>query len=153
MKIFALVVCLLFQQLIWGQPKPVNSSTTPIKLSFKTSLAGKGNGNWSKELVRILIDSPLVVKDEKGKIFPLVRYTFNYSFSSVYVDGETKQRKVRQDFRSKTFETPTLPEVWRSSIKENVRNGDVIFFNDIIILMPDGKKRMVEDLKIVIGDK
>ena len=152
MKIVALLACFFIQQTLWAQSKPVASSPAPVKISFKTSLAGRGNGNLIKELVRILIDSPLVVKDEKGKVYPVVRYTFNYSFSSVYVDGETKQRKVRQDFRSKTFETTTLPEVWRSSIKENIRNGDVIFYNDVIICMPDGKKRMVEDLRIVIGD-
>lgn len=141
---FLLILCAT--QTAMAQQKPI--AATPAPLKFKTVLAGRAGGDWSKELVKVLIDSPLVVKDEKGRSYPLVRFTFNYSFTSVYVDGATKQRKERKEFRSKTVDGANLSQEWRVSIKDNTRNGDVIFFNDVIIQLPDGKKRMVDDLTI-----
>lgn len=137
-------------QTVIGQQKPVTAAPVQSKSTFTTALAKRGSGEWTKELVRALIDSPIVVKDEKGTIYPVVRFTLNYTFSTVYVDSETKQRKTRKDFRSQLFESSTLSDVWKASIKENARNGDVMSFNDVIIRMPDGKKRMVDDLTITI---
>ena len=150
MKIKAILYFLLISQTVMGQQKPITTAPAQIKSIFTTTLAKRGSGDWTKELVRALIDSPIVVKDEKGKTYPVVRFTLNYTFSTVYVDSETKQRKTRKDFRSQLFESPMISDVWKASIKENVRNGDVMMFNDIIIRMPDGKKRMVDDLTINI---
>lgn len=148
MKRFVFFILLISHQAVIAQQKPITAAQ--VSSQFKTVLAGRPGGDWTKELVKVLIDSPLVVKDDKGKRYPIVRFTLNYTFSSVYVDSETKQRKVRKDFRSKHIDGATLSEEWRVSIKDNTRNGDILFFNDVIILMPDGKKRLVEDLTINI---
>lgn len=150
MKIKAIVFLLMIGQTVIGQQKPNTAEPVQTKTTFTTTLAKRGSGEWTKELVRALIDSPIVVKDEKGKTYPVVRFTLNYTFSTVYVDSETKQRKTRKDFRSQLFESSTLSDVWKASIKENARNGDQMLFNDVIIRMPDGKKRMVDDLTIYI---
>lgn len=149
MKTKALLFFLLFSQAAICQTN--SASPLPVqKTVFATTLAKRGSGEWTKELVRALIDSPLRAKDNKGNAYPVIRFTLNYSFSTVYVDSETKQRKTRKDFRSQLFESSSLSDVWKASIKENARNGDIMSFNDIIIRMPDGKKRMAEDLKITI---
>lgn len=150
MKIKALIFVLGISQAVIGQQKSTPVTPMPAKIVFTTSLAKRGSGEWTKELVKALIDSPIVVKDDKGKIYPVVRFTLNYTFSTVYVDSETKQRKTRKDFRAQIFESATISEVWKASIKENARKGDIMTFNDIIIRMPDGKKRMADNLTIRI---
>lgn len=150
MKFAALAFYMTISIPVMAQQKTATTVAETAKITFTTTLAKRGSGDWTKELVRALIDSPLVVKDDKGKSYPIVRFTLNYTFSSVYVDGQTKQKKVRKDFRSQTFESSLISEVWRNSIKDNARNGDVMVFNDVIIRMPDGKKRLVDDITINI---
>jgi hypothetical protein len=140
-----LILLLLTVSVAYGQQK---KPVTPEVMTFTTLLAGRGSGDWHKGYVQRLIDSPLVVKDQKGRSYPVAKFTLQYTLTSVYVDSQTKQRKERKDFRMQTFEGAVLSQDWIASIKENVQTGDKIVFNTIMIRQPNGKLRLAPELTI-----
>ena len=142
-----LILLMLSVSFAYGQTK---KPVTPEVMTFTTLLAGRGSGDWHKGYVQRLIDSPLVVKDQKGRSYPVAKFTLQYTFTSVYVDSQTKQRKERKDFRMQTFEGPLLTEMWIASIKENVQSGDLIVFDNVLIRQPNGKLRLVPDITIKV---
>jgi hypothetical protein len=110
------------------------------------SLAGFKDGNITAEQFKKVIDSPLVVKDQKGNSFVITRFRINYTFATTYTDSETQQKKSFKDFRAADFyDTPKLPEVWRNSIRDNAKKDDEVIINNIIIKLKNGKKMMVTE--------
>lgn len=65
MKSAALLLIMAIPISMVAQQRATSVAREPAKIIFIPTLANRGSGEWTKELVRILIDSPLVVKDGK----------------------------------------------------------------------------------------
>ncbi|MFN5475301.1 MAG: hypothetical protein ACK484_01815 [Sphingobacteriales bacterium] len=127
-----------------AQTKKPAPAAAPV--TYTVSLAGFKDGNITAEQFKKVIDSPLVVKDQKGNSFVITRFRINYTFATTYTDSETQQRKSFKDFRAADFyDTPKLPEVWRNSIRDNAKKDDEVIINNIIIKLKDGKKMMLPE--------
>jgi hypothetical protein len=139
---FILVVgCTITQ----AQQKP---KATPAPNKYTVSLGGYPNADVSADLFKKVIDSALTVKDSKGNVYPVTRFRINYTFVATFTDSETQQRKDFKDFRAFDFyDTNMLSEVWRASIRDNAKKGDLVLINNIIIRLKDGKKLMVSDFR------
>jgi hypothetical protein len=145
MKSVLLFILVLACTVARAQQKP---KATPSPVKYTVSLGGYPNADVSAEIFKKIIDSALTVKDSKGNVYPVTRFRINYTFAAIFTDSETQQKKDFKDFRvSDFYDTNTLSEVWRGSIKDNAKKGDQVLINNIIIKLKDGKKLMVPDFK------
>ena len=129
--------------------KPAAPVATPPKLA--ASLGKHPGGNVSAELLSMIVDSPIVVKDAKGVVYAVKSFTINYTFQSSFLDEETQQTKVFKDFRSYDFrDTNKLSEIWRESIKDNVKKNDEMLINNIIVAAKNGKSYVVPSIKFKV---
>lgn len=52
-------------------------------------------------------------------------------------------KKSTDDMRTSDFtNTAVMPELWRSSIKDNIKKGDEMILDNIIVLLKNGSKVM-----------
>jgi hypothetical protein len=122
------------------------ATTAPVV--YTVTFGGFKDGNITAEQFKKVVDSAITVKDDKGNTYPVTRFRINYTFATTYTDSESQQRKDFKDFRAADFyDTAILPEVWRSSLKDNAKKDDEIIINNIIIRLKNGKKLMVSEWK------
>ena len=118
---------------------------------YKVTWGGYPQGKINAEQFKKILDSSLAVKDSRGNGYPITRFRINYIFISTYKDSESQMVKSTQDLRVFDFyDTATLPELWRSSIRDNTKKGDTLLINNIIVKLKNGKKTMVPDYKLSI---
>jgi len=151
-NLFILVAFITFSISLSAQSaKPAASTKAPVfQVSWSNFSQGKNNPTLkiSADQFKKIIDSPLVVKDEKGNSYVISRFRVNYKFLSTYKDSESEMVKSIQDLRVFDFyDTPYLTDVWRSSIRDNAKKGDTIIINNVIVKLKNGKKSMAPDWK------
>ena len=124
-------------------------NTTPAKAPvLNIKWGGVSQGKIDTIQFKRILDSPLVVSDEKGNKYPITRFRINYKFLSTYQDSESQLTKSIQDLRVFDFyDTPILSEVWRSSLRDNAKKGDTVLINNVIVRMKNGKKVMAPEFK------
>lgn len=131
---------------VQAQTKKPAPAPAAAPVTYTVTLAGFKDANMTAEQFKKAIDSPLVVRDQKGNSYVVSRFRINYTFATTYTDSETQQRKSFKDFRAADFyDTPKLSEVWRNSIRDNAKKDDEVIINNIIIKLKNGKKMMVAE--------
>jgi hypothetical protein len=146
-NLFLLLAFTGFISSVTGQSATKTAQTSKAP-QYRVSWGGYAGGNINAEQFKKLVDSPLVVKDGKGNKYAITRFRINYSFLSTYKDSESQMMQSIRDLRVFDFyDTPTLSEVWRASIRDNAKKGDSILINNIIIRQKNGKKTLSPDWK------
>jgi hypothetical protein len=144
MKTILILVFTSLTLMVQAQQK-TTPKTTPVT-AYVAIIGGFKNADIDAELFKKIIDSGLVVKDDKGVAYPVTRFRINYTFVAAFTDGETQQKKDFKDFRAGDFyDTNMLSEDWRGSIKDNAKKGDQVIMNNIIIRLKNGKKLMISE--------
>jgi len=147
-NLFLCFMVLVFISPLSAQSKKVLIDSTP---QFIITLGGLNVGSILPDQLKKHIDSAIIVKDKKGNQYPVVRFRINYSFTNTYRDSETELMKKTKDFRAADFyDTAFLTPNWAESIKDNVKPGDELLFNWILVRLKNGKKFMVPDWKVTI---
>ena len=137
------VFCLVISSALSQTKKPATTVTPAV---YTVTLGGYKDANIPAEQFKRVVDSTLIVRDEKGNSYPISRFRINYTFATAFTDSETQQLKNFKDFRAADFyDTNKLTEVWRSSIKDNSKKGDEVIINNIIIKLRNGKKLMINE--------
>jgi len=145
---FLLFLCVISQSLLAQANKNSATAKAPA-LSIKWGGVPQGKIDTIK--FKKILDSPLVVSDDKGNKYPITRFRINYKFLSTYKDSESQMVKSIQDLRVFDFyDTPTLSEVWSSSIRDNAKKGDTVLINNVIVRLKNGKKMMAPEFKASI---
>lgn len=122
---------------------PAESSLPKVAVS----IAGYKGGNITGEILSSIIDSSIMVRDAKGSTYEIVRFRVLYKFKSTYDDPETGQKKSFDDMRTNDFvNTTTISELWRQSIKDNVKTGDEMILDNVIVKLKNGTKLMAPPL-------
>ncbi len=148
-NLFLLLITCSCLSAVSGQTSKNKPAQKAPKLS--TTWGGYPKGNVNTAQFKKIVDSAIVVKDEKGSFYPLTRFRINYIFLSTYKDSESLQVSTIKDLRvSDFYDTPMLSEPWRSSIIDNAKKGDTILINNVIVRMKNGKKTLAPDLKIAL---
>lgn len=128
--------CLLIALTGLGQQK--SSAAAPV---FRVRWGSSLGGNVSADMVKQQVDSPLVVFDQKGKRYPVASFSVFYKFNSTYKDEETGRTNTIRELRVGDFDgTDRFTELWRESVRDNVKAEDEIRFRNILVRMPNGKK-------------
>ena len=146
--LFSLVSCYAI-----AQPKKakVDTLATAMPLTFATYWGPVGTGNALAAQIAAISPAAILVRDNTGKLYPVNAFRINYKFKSTYRDDESGQTKSRSDLRVGDFNnTAQLSQVWAGSIKDNVKPGDTILFNQVLFRNVKGKLQLAPALKIVV---
>ncbi|PSL48102.1 hypothetical protein CLV51_102964 [Chitinophaga niastensis] len=84
------------------------------------------------EIIKLL-DSSLVVRDEKNVKYPIISFAFTYERHEPYLNDTTGQPAVYKDFTGENFKQGSLSALWSSRLKELLQTGDILYFDEIII--------------------
>ncbi|WP_143307335.1 hypothetical protein [Chitinophaga vietnamensis] len=101
------------------------------------------------EIVKLL-DSAITVRDEKNNRYPIVSFAFTYEHHEPYLNDTTGQPAVYKDFTGDNFKSAALPVLWSSRLKESLAQGDVLYFDEIIIKYTEDKLYKAPSLKITV---
>jgi hypothetical protein len=108
-------------------------------------------GNALAAQIAAIAPAAILVRDNAGKLYPVNAFRINYKFKSTYRDDESGQTKSMNDLRVGDFNnTAQLSQVWAESIKDNVKPGDTILFNQVLFRNVKGKLQLAPALKIVV---
>lgn len=124
--------------------KPKASAPAETSLpKIAVSLAGFKGGNITTDILSNIIDSAVTARDSKGTTYEVVRFRVLYKFKSTYDDPETGQKKTFDDMRTNDFtNTAVISELWRQSIKDNIKKGDEMIVDNVIVKLKNGTKLM-----------
>ena len=118
---------------------------------FQAFLAGSKGGDMPVSEIKRIIDSGLVVKDEKGLSYPVARFTVGYRFTSSYEDEASGEKKTTNDFRSQEYSDENkMSELWRESVKDNIKPGDELLLFNIMVRLKNGKKMLVNQISFKV---
>lgn len=146
--VFSLVSCFSI-----AQPKKakVDTVATVMPLTFATYWGPLGTGNALAAQIAAITPAAILVKDNAGKLYTVNAFRINYKFKSTYRDDESGQTKSMNDLRVGEFNnTAQLSQVWAESIRDNVKPGDTILFNQVLFRNVKGKLQLAPALKIVV---
>lgn len=131
---------------VMAQNKPAVTPGAKAKTAFPKitmSIGGLKGGNINAETLAKIVDSALVARDESSNNYSIIRFRVFYKFKSTYQDEDSGQKKSTDDMRTSDFtNTAVMPELWRSSIKDNIKKGDEMILDNIIVLLKNGSKVM-----------
>jgi len=131
-------------------------AATPATVSSKRPM--KLRSSWGiflsdtlpKSEVIKLLDSALVVRDEKNNKYPVLSFAFTYEKHEPFLNDTTGQPGVYKDFTGDNFKAAALPEAWSKHLKETLQTGDILYFDEIIIQYAPEKFYQSPALKISV---
>ena len=148
---YILFLILFAGNLCMAQQKPAAKPASASLPKLTVTLGGSKSGNITVAQLQKIIDSPLVVKDEKGIAYPLKSFRINYTFKSTYKDEETDKVREVKDFRAYDFSnTDRLSEDWRNSIRDNVKKEDEMLINNVVVRLKNGKSFFAPELRLKV---
>jgi len=80
-----------------------------------------------------LLDSALVVRDEKNNKYPVVSFDFTYERREPYLNDTTGKPGFYTELIGDTFKGDKIPAFWATRIKEMLERNEVLYFDNIII--------------------
>ncbi|SHL19490.1 hypothetical protein SAMN05444266_102393 [Chitinophaga jiangningensis] len=101
------------------------------------------------ELVK-LIDSALIVRDEKGAKYPVISFAFTYETREAYLNDTTGQPGLYKDYIGNNFQDARMDSVWRKGMKEKLEKGNVLYFDEILIQYSADKIYKAPALKFIV---
>ena len=148
---FILFLCLFVGFFCHAQQKQTTKTSSGSLPKLTVTLGGIKSGNITAQQLQKIVDSPFIVKDEKGLTYPIKSFRINYTFKSSYKDEETEKVKEVKDFRAYDFSnTDRLSEDWRNSIKDNVKKDDEMLINNVVVKLKNGKSFFAPELKLKV---
>jgi hypothetical protein len=74
-----------------------------------------------------------------------------YRFNSSYKDEETGRTNTFRELRVADFDgSDRFTELWRESVRDNVKPEDEIRFRNILVRLPNGKKMMTPEVVFTV---
>lgn len=80
-----------------------------------------------------ILDSPLVVRDQKNNKYPVTSFEFTYEKREAGINDTTQKPVIYSDFTGDIFKADRLSPLWTKNLKENLQPGDVLYFNNIVV--------------------
>lgn len=121
--------------------RPAAKPTAPAKgpvPKVQASIGGKSGGDIELSTARLLVDFPLLLKDDKGNVYPVKQFTFVYKRITSFEEEYTGQKKTGWEYLVKELRNnEQLDEFWRTEVKESLQKGEELHFQKILA---DSKK-------------
>ena len=120
-------------------------------LSFRTSWGIFLSDTLPRPEVVKLLDSSLVVRDNKNNKFPVVSFDFTYQTKEPYLNDTTQQIGFYTESTGDSFKSDRLDTLWSGRLKETVKKGEVLWFSNIVIRYTGDKFYRVPEVRIVVN--
>lgn len=125
-----------------SRPKPAVKPATPVAKGpvpkVAASVGGKTSGNIELSTAKVIIDFPLLLKDDKGNVYPVKQCTFVYKRMTTFEEEMTGEKKTGWEYLVKELRNnEQLDEFWRTEVKETLQKGEELYFQKILA---DSKK-------------
>jgi hypothetical protein len=110
-------------------------------------------GTYNQTILSTLLDSAnLYLVDEKGVAYTPIKYSFSFKQRREYTDEVTEQKLVTYDYLTNDLKNgQNLDTLWRSRVKEDMKDGDEIIFENILADSKRGFAVRVESIKFVVN--
>jgi hypothetical protein len=136
-----------FQMQAQQKPKPVLKP--PVLKSFWGQTNG---GTLPLDMALQLVDSSIWVISDKKERMQIARFFLAYKSMDTYEDEKTGEFKKRQNTNGTQIRYENkLPENWRKSIYESLKQGDEILITDLYVRDKRGEYYMAPDIRIIIN--
>jgi hypothetical protein len=127
---------------------PVAATSTKRPMKLRSSWSIFLSDTLPKNEIVKLLDSSLIVRDEKNVKYPVISFAFTYERHEPYLNDTTGQVAVYKDFTGENFKQASLSPLWSSRLKEMLQTGDVLYFDEIIIRYTGDKYYRAPALRI-----
>ena len=150
--LFILLLTISTAAIVAQQTKP--STNKPIiqktKVpTVKATIANMVTGTYSVAAIKILVDSNLVITDEKGKRYSFAKCSFLYKRKMTYTDENTGEKKVTWEYLNKELRNnEQLDAFWRTTIKQDLKKDEALIFEKILV--DSGKGYMLTTQGIIL---
>ncbi|MBO9151433.1 hypothetical protein ACFOTA_04390 [Chitinophaga sp. GCM10012297] len=132
--------------------KPAQKPAAKEKpLSFRTTWGIFLSDTLPRPEVVKLLDSSLVVRDNKNNKFPVVSFDFTYETKEAYLNDTTQQVGFYTDAIGDSFKSDRLSTLWSTRLKETVQKGEVLLFSNIVVRYTGDKYYRVPEVRIVVN--
>ena len=146
---------MVFSVLMAQRDKPVAQKPAVVQ-KFKTPKVKTALGNYvdsatiTVDEALNLIRLPLTIKDDNKTSYGIDVYHFLYRKKGVTEDEETGKVTPTTTISSDLFKSTPLPEVWITSISQQLRSGEELYFFDVVAKDTQGHIFFAPTLKIKI---
>jgi hypothetical protein len=115
------------------KPAAATTKTTATALRFRSTWGIFLSDSLPRPEIMKLLDSPLVVRDQKNNKYPVVSFDFTYERKEPYINDTTGKPGFYTEFVGDSFKGDKLPTLWVERIKEMLERNEVFYFDNIII--------------------
>ena len=132
--------------------KPKSNTTKAIKPPKLTTWLGeyKDTVKLSVAETERVIALPLRITDKNNTVYSISTFQFIYRKKNTFEDDETGKISTSTTSSARLFKTTPLPEMWLSTIKEQLHAGEDLYFFDIIAKDPQGRVMYAPGLNIIV---
>lgn len=133
-----------------AKPAATTAVTNKRPMKLHSSWSIYLSDTLPKNEVLKLLDSALIVRDEKNIKYPVISFAFTYERHEPYLNDTTGQPALYKDFTGDNFKSASLTPVWSKGLKESLQTGDILYFDEIIIKYAEEKFYKAPALKISV---
>ncbi|WP_343667745.1 hypothetical protein [Chitinophaga sp.] len=130
--------------------KPAAAKTTTTKLRFRSTWGIFLSDSIPRPEIVKLLDSALVVRDEKNVKYPVVSFDFTYENKEYFLNDTTGKPGIYTEYVGDSFKGDKLPALWVSRIKEMLDKGEVFYFDNIIVNYTGDKLYRAPKLQFIV---
>ncbi|WP_326994070.1 hypothetical protein [Chitinophaga sp. 212800010-3] len=138
--------------------KPATPKGHPAAAAVANQKPKKLRSTWgiflsdtlSKTEVIKLLDSALVVRDEKNVRYPVISFALTYEKHEPYLNDTTGQVAVYKDYTGENFKSATLSPLWSNGLKDQLKSGDILYFDEIIVRYTGDKLYKAPPIQITV---
>ncbi|ATL47868.1 hypothetical protein COR50_12230 [Chitinophaga caeni] len=120
------------------------------KLSFKSSWGLLLGDTVPRPAVLNLLDSAILVRDNKNVLYPVVSFELMYVKHEPYINDTTNQISFYTETTGDFFKRNSLDTLWRNHLEESIERGDILMFNNITVQYKDTMYYRAPPLKFII---
>ncbi|WP_341840573.1 hypothetical protein [Chitinophaga caseinilytica] len=133
-----------------AKPAAATTSAADKKLRFRTTWGIYLSDSIPRPEVLKILDSALVVRDQKNNKFPVVSFDFLYEAKEAYLNDTTSQVAFYTETTGDSFTGDRLSDLWSNRLKETVQKGESLIFSNIVIKYTEDKFYRVPELRITV---
>ncbi|WP_109698799.1 hypothetical protein [Chitinophaga deserti] len=130
--------------------KPAAAATADKKLAFRTTWGIYLSDSLPRPEVLKILDSALVVRDNKNIKYPVISFDFLYEAKEAYLNDTTSQVAFYSETTGDSFKGDRLSPLWSKRLKETIQKGEALIFSNIIIQYSEDKFYRVPELRIAV---
>jgi len=151
MRKYYLLILMMTSISAFAQSKTKKPEAKANSLRFRSTWGIFLSETLPRPEILKLLDSAIVVRDEKNNKYPVVSFQFTYEKKETYLNDTTGKPSIYTEYVGDNFNADRLPAFWSTRIKESLTKGEVLYFDNIIIKYTGDKLYRVPKLQFKVN--